>query len=315
MLPESRIWQALNILAILVNAFPLYAALNRPSKISETRLRSGLSITSDVTSSLSGLGNIATVSIVIDKTPIKNLVLSVDSIKNVGSRAIIPSDFYEPLSINVPKPWKILLVKNTGGEKFPVWKKINDQRFQASPKLLNPGDSITISLYATNTENDHLTVMQAFQLKPTWKAHILNLQAITEQPNPLTVTAGDPFLKFEPFIVYLYGTPFITTIGGSILFMIVYIHLLYYLKIITVARWQSIAAIVGVGILSLASSEAISTYLFPTVLIRMFGVNNLINMPWIVINFVLLAWLFAKAYVRGRNDNENPPLAQVGSEH
>src|SRR5208283_384539 len=150
MLLETRIWQALHVLAILVTAFvTLYGAFYVPSAFTEKRLQRSLFFAGDVTSALSALGDRIKLSILIDNTPVNNLVLLIGSISNTGSVAIIPSDFYENLSINVDKEWKILLAKNSTGKEHPVWKKVNDQKFEASPELLNPGDSITVNVYAT----------------------------------------------------------------------------------------------------------------------------------------------------------------------
>src|ERR1700719_3173444 len=105
----------------------------------------------------------------IGNEPVKNnLVVSTISIINTGSVAIIPSDYYTNLSINVDKQWKILSVINaTLGRTGPVWKKVTDQQFEASPELLNPGDTITVFLYVTNTEHERLAQQQIIQLKPT----------------------------------------------------------------------------------------------------------------------------------------------------
>jgi len=232
MLLETRIWQALHVLAILVTAFvTLYGAFYVPSAFTEKRLQRSLFFAGDVTSALSALGDRIKLSILIDNTPVNNLVLLIGSISNTGSVAIIPSDFYENLSINVDKEWKILLAKNSTGKEHPVWKKVNDQKFEASPELLNPGDSITVNVYATNTQ--HLTQDQTLhqlqilqELNPIWSAHILNLKSITESTNPITEITRDPFSTVAP-IVLLYGSALVVASVGAIFFMTIYINLLY----------------------------------------------------------------------------------------
>gem|GEM_PF-4471131 len=62
------------------------------------------------------------------------------------------------------------------------------------------------------------------------------------------------------------------------------------------SRWQSVGAIVGVGIISVTSSEAMTTYLFPNILNRLTGVDNWSNMPCIVLNLAVLVWLSFKAW-------------------
>jgi hypothetical protein len=162
--------------------------------------------------------------------------------------------------------------------------------------LLNPGDVITAILFATNTRFEHLTKEQTSQLRPTWSAHILNLKSITDQANPITEIREDPFKKF-PFVVVLYGSALVVTLLGTIIFMVRYINLLYYLGYLESGRWQSVGAVIGVGLISLTSSEAITTYLFPNIYVFLAGgINNWVNIPWIVLNLVLLVWLSWKAW-------------------
>jgi hypothetical protein len=231
----------------------------------------------------------------IDENPVKNLFLSTIGLKNIGSVAIIPSDFYEPLSINVDGSWKILLVKDDLREEHPIWKRVNDHKFEAVPELLNPDDAISVSVYTTNTQNDH---PQLAQLKPWWSTHILNLKSITVKNNQLNFSdelAQNPVNKLVPIVVFLYGPGLLSTSIGTIFFMVIYMRLLYQLKIITRARWSSIAAIVGVSIISVTSSESMTTYFFPDIFTRLTGVYNWLNMPWIILNLVVLMWLSWKA--------------------
>jgi hypothetical protein len=296
---ETRSWQAATIVALLLAALvPLYVALYVPSPVRETQLESSVPFVTSVTKSLSELGGRAQVSIVVDNEPLKNLVLASLTVTNKGSVAIVPADFYEKLAINVSDQWKILLVRNSNGTTTPMWTRVNDQKFEASPELLNPGDQISIDAYATNTKLSELSFSQVYDLKPSWSAHILNLKSITEQKNSILESAHDPLYTVTP-IVYLSGSALATTLLGATLFMAVYIRLLYHLDFITSSRLGSIAAIIGVGALSLASSEAMATYLFPNFFYQMFGINHWLNMPLIILNFISLVVLSWKARARG----------------
>jgi hypothetical protein len=243
MLLETRIWQALNILAILVSAFgALYAGFYVPSAFTEKKIESSPPVTAEVAGGLSALGDRIKLSILIDNEPVKNLVLSSTSITNTGSIPIVPTDFYTNLSLNVDKQWKILAVINALPETaHPVWKKINDQQFEASSELLNPSDVITAILFATNTQYEHLTREQVSQLKPEWSTHILNLKYIVKQTNPITKIITDPFKNF-PVVVFLFGSALLVTLTSTIFLMAVYINLLYYLDYLKDGRWQSVAA-------------------------------------------------------------------------
>src|ERR1700751_2939798 len=133
MFRESRIWHALDIFAILVSAFVYAICLFFvPSVFTERKLDSSPPITTEITAGISelwGLGDRIKLSMIVDQLPVKNLVASIISVKNTGSIAIVPSDFFTPLSINVDKQWKILLLvsKSTGGG-HSEWKKVNDQQ-------------------------------------------------------------------------------------------------------------------------------------------------------------------------------------------
>ena len=294
MFRERRIWHALDIFAILVSAFvTLYAGFFVPNAFTEKQLQSSLPVTTEITAEISelwGLGDRIKLSMIVDQLPVKNLVVSIISVKNTGSIAIVPSDFFTPLSINVDKQWKIFLLvsKSTGGGQ---WKMVNDQQVEMSPELLNPGDTIFVVLFLTNTQYEHLTLEQTEQLRPLWSAHILNLKSITTQTNPLK----EP--QFFPFILLLGGPTLLVTLLGAIFFMTIYVNLLYDLDYIRGIRWQSVGAIVGVGIISVISSEAMATYLFPNIYVFLTGgISTWLNMPWIVLNLVLLVWLSWKAW-------------------
>jgi hypothetical protein len=296
MFRERRIWQALNIIALLVSAFvTLYAGLFVPSVFTEKHLQSSLPITTDITAGLPellGLGDRIKLSVIVDNEPVKNLVVSIVSVQNIGSVPIVPSDFFAPLSISVDKQWKIVLLASKGTEGIvSEWKKANDQQVEMSPQLLNPGDIIRVVLFLTNTEYQHLTVKQTEQFKPLWSAHILNLKSITTRANPLKEQ------KLLPIVVLLGGPQLLATILIAIFFMTIYVNLLYDINYVRGIIWQSVAAIVGVGIISVVSSGAMATYLFPDIFVFLAGgISNWMNMPWIVLNLILLVWLSWRAW-------------------
>jgi hypothetical protein len=66
------------------------------------------------------------------------------------------------------------------------------------------------------------------------------------------------------------------------------------------------SSILIVTLISLTSAEAMTTYLFPNSYPRLTaGIDNWLNMPWIVLNFVLLVWLTGKAW-KGRARSSKP---------
>ena len=296
---ETRIWNALNILAILVTAFvALYAGFYVPSAFTEKELQSSPPVTAEVTDVLSPLGDRMKLSLTIDNVSISNLYMSINQITNTGVVPIVPADYYENLAINVNPPWKILTVLNPSANDHHVWKKVNDQQFKVSPELLNPGDTIFCVLVAENTQYEHPTLQQQLNPNPYWSAHILNLRSITVQKKPEAAIAEDP-IKL-PVTVVLYGSTLIGTVLLIIFFMTIYINLLNDLGYIGGTRWKTFGSVLIVSMISLTASEAMTTYLFPNSYSRLTsGVSHWLNMPWIVLNFVLLVWLTWKAW-KGR---------------
>lgn len=297
---ETRIWKVLNLVALIISSLAaLYGSFYTPNAFTEKQLRSTLPVTTTVVGALSPLQDKDKIQVylMIENEPVpNNLVISYIGIVNTGSVAIIPSDYYTNLSINVPTQWKILSVINATGTDRPVWKKVTDQQFEASPELLNPGDAIFVFVYLTNTANKLLTREQTTLLKPTWSAHILNLKSISEATNPFSEIKRDPLIN-EPFEIVLYGSGLVITLGGALFFMIIYINLLYDLNYLKGSRWQSAGTITGVGVISLTAAEAMATYLVPNIWVRLTGgVSNWLNMPWIVLHVVVLAWLSWKAW-------------------
>ena len=295
---ETRIWQAVNIIAILVPAFvTIYATFYFPSPYIAKQLQSSLPLTVDLTGEFSELGDQLKLSITDNNVRVPNLTELIVGITNTGNVPIIPADFYENLSINVDKPWRILLVKNitTRGAAHAVWQKVNDQKFQVKPDLLNPQEVIFASVYATNTQShpdEHLV------LKPHWSTHILNLKAITERKR----------IEFEDawIIVFLYGRNLILTVVGTIFFMFVYINLLYYVGALKTHRWQGVVAIIVVSIISFSSSEAMATYVLPNIFYSLAGgISHWMNLPPILANLGVLLWLSVKAW----RVHARPPLS------
>lgn len=95
--------------------------------------------------------------------------------------------------------------------------------------------------------------------------------------------------------------------------MSIYINLLYDLDYLKGRRWRFVGAIIGVGLLSLTSSEAMTTYLLPNFWVRLTGgISNWENLPWIVLNLVMLVWLSWKAR-NARAISPDPPDGRKGS--
>jgi hypothetical protein len=205
----------------------------------------------------------------------------------------VPSDFYERLAINVQKPWEILLVEAHDPPVSSVWHRVNDQKFEADPMLINPADTLRVSVYLTNMDVDRPTQDQINASLPTWSTHIMNLRSITVNKNILSEEAQ----RMWGVTITLYGWSLVITLVLSILFMAEYAHLLYETRIKSSKQWVVVVWLVVVGFLSVAASESIATYVAPTLMLRLTGISALINVPFIAANLFMLVYLWWEAYL------------------
>jgi hypothetical protein len=98
-----------------------------------------------------------TLSITINFEELEQLYISTYSIENNGNIPIKPSDFIEPVSISVNKPWGIYYISTTSSQvglksSNLLWKETLDDKYDRitlTPTLLNPTDKyyLTLILY------------------------------------------------------------------------------------------------------------------------------------------------------------------------
>jgi hypothetical protein len=293
---ERRTWQILNLLVILVSPIPpiflaQYANITGPEKL----LESNQIFPTNFIPGLTALGDRLSLSMSLDQRPIKNLVSATMLLTNTGKAPILPSDFVENLSINVSKPWSILTVVANDPPVSSNWHRVSDQKFEADPPLINPGDEVRANVYLTNTELDHPSQSEINDIDLGWATHVVNLRKIEVRENIITSESSHVWGA----VIYLYGWGLVATIVLSVLFMSEYIYLLYNTIIITNPRYKVIIWIVSVGLLSVAAAESLATYLFPTFIYKIFGTLNWMNIPWIAANFGLLVYLWWRAYREG----------------
>jgi len=188
----DRLFQILLTLsaALLTAAVPAYVAYDLWGRgaVPEKRVELNEFLAINPIRDLSSLGDKVSLSFRMGDQTIDNLVIARAWLTNAGTSPILPSDFYQNISVNVEQPWKILAVeheKTTSAISFK-WKKINDTRFEAEPALLNPGDRIYTNIYLTNTQFKEATAKKEY-LDPNivWNARIVNLRGFTTPPNDL----------------------------------------------------------------------------------------------------------------------------------
>jgi hypothetical protein len=223
-------WKLVGLLVALATAAaPAYVAYDLwgrgPAPEKKVELNRFAAI--DPLRDLSSLGERASLSLQVEHQTINNLVIAQALIKNVGKTPILPSDYVQPLSVSVKTPWKIVAVANSKLFSSAAvqlrWKRVDDFTFEAEPALLNPADLIATYVYLTNSRP---TVGEGSSSVPKpeveWKARIVNLRSFYEPPS---------FFDRAPqqrwgIYVELSGWALPFTLGATLLFQALYLHLL-----------------------------------------------------------------------------------------
>lgn len=152
---------------------------------------------------LSALGDRVSIYIKVEDQTFDNLVIARAYLLNAGSSPILPSDFFENLSINVETPWKIVAVENGGFFRGVTlkWKRISDTRFEAAPALLNPGDSVPVTIYLTDTRKSGIakTDKQAIR-RSSGRLESLTFVRLTICPHNLISLLALPRPRASPWL-------------------------------------------------------------------------------------------------------------------
>ena len=116
----------------------------------------------------------------IDESNVTNLSIAHFSIKNVGQKEILKTDFHQNLQIKVNEPWEIIGISADYTKPKHVeleWISIDNNISELKPMLINPNDYYQASVYITNTEFDSQADEEA-RPKFQWSARITNLHEI-----------------------------------------------------------------------------------------------------------------------------------------
>jgi hypothetical protein len=240
---------------------------------------------------LVALSTLGDVSIRVQDHEVNNLFIVSVIVSNSGHTPILPDDYYEKLAVSVDKPWRIFAFQES--EIVPGvslhWKSAGPRKYEAECVLLNPGDAALLTIYLVNDEiGDPDAEIEAPVFH--WNARITNLQEITEEmvyPSPLEGVTG--------IVVLLYGWGLWFTIAVAIGFQVVYLHLFARCGLFEQWNWKGMLLIVLSGLISCAAAECISMYLVGGYMSDTLGVPHKFNVPPIVLNGILLAFLWWKA--------------------
>jgi len=295
---ESGFWKVITLMVILLTAvIPAYVAYDLYSRGSAPAPEKRVELLR--LPPLNALWDISTegnkVKLTLNEQPLDNLFTVQAMIKNMGSVPILPSDYYEKLSVSVQEPWKIVNVDNSFSKAFVQlhWKRVDDAKFEAEPALLNPGDIVYTKVYVTNTKLGSFSALEkSNEPQVAWSARIVNLRAFSEPPSILERVQRKQF----GIQVELSGWALPFTLVTALLFQALYLHLLSCAGFLRGWNWHTIALILCASLLGFAAAESIATYLFGNLRTEMFGVDHWVNAPWIIIH-ILVLWLL---FWRGR---------------
>jgi hypothetical protein len=296
---ENRFWQTLTILVMLLTvAVPTYVAYDLQAKGSapEKKIEIRKTQTMNLMEDLSALGDKVDLSLRIENQVTDNLFIAKAWLNNVGTAPILPSDYYEKISVNVPTPWKILAVEDEKGFQSLVnfkWKRISDTKFEAEPALLNPKDMVSTNIYLTNTQfRKKSSADKRPEVKVEWKARIVNMKGFAEIPSfSIDLKDGGVSINLE-------GWSLAFTIITSMLFLALYLHLMLRAGFIGNINLRGIILIVAAGLLSFAAAESMSTYLYGSFNTKLLGVSHWLNAPWIIAHTIVIISLWLKAHRR-----------------
>jgi len=263
---ETRLWKFLPIVVTLITAFvpivvmyDLYYRGSIPEKYLELDKRLAVNPLRDL--NIKG-GNVALNLSVGDKT-FNNVVITSFTLRNTGKSPVVPSDYQEPMTVTVKPPWQIIAIENdptfediTGITL--VWDRVSDQRFEAKPALINPGDYIVETVYLTNTAFKSAQKLAPFpEVDIAIKARITNMQRFTTAPSLF-----DQLKTPIGFTVYLDGPAVLFTVVVASIFLFWYLILLRKSSLLALVDYKSRLIVVGLAILSISVAEVIAYYIF-----------------------------------------------------
>jgi hypothetical protein len=262
---ETRIWTAATLAVALLTGVPgIVAALSteKPPAAPERALELTTLTSSDALANMNALGKRLSIRLRIDKEEISNVATQIVSLQNIGSMAIMPGDFVEPLSVSVSPPWKIVAVQN-GSEDIPiVWTRKDDTTFVASKTSINPGERLVETVYATDLSVPRQGVTDGPpQLAVKVHARVVNMNGFSSLKPPI----NDLRLPHGWFAIYIdgFGIPF--TIISAGIFLYWYILLLQKARMLATNSFRGASLIVLVAFLSYATAEVLTYYAFGTV--------------------------------------------------
>jgi len=310
-----------NSLVVALAVYPIWASydLHEHGPEPEKHLQLSQVGTINPLKDLQPLSPNKNVELKIGEQTVPSLFIANAYLSNTGKSPILPSDFHEKISVSVTTPWSIIAIENSTSELHGVkleWKQMTPQLFEATPTLLNPGDSTSSIVYLTHPNLDPLkSTRDTDEPKLTWNARIVNLKAIEE-----TKVLSDEWISrltgsFR-FYVFLSGKKlwFVWVAGLANLALI--LHLLVRARLMPSRwNWKSSLMIVIAATLSASAAECSGTYIFTDGIFswiaeiagpaakELLQTDHLWNSPPILLNAIVILTLmnWPKQNYKGRN--------------
>lgn len=120
---------------------------------------------------------------------LKNLYHISYHIENNGEAPIMQNDFLEKLTVVFPKRWQIIGLDSSHSdppEFRPIWEKIDNNKIQLKPILINPKDKFDLNIYLSDNKDEKFEMNEVQNvLQGTWTVRIPNLSKIDIQ-DPVT---------------------------------------------------------------------------------------------------------------------------------
>lgn len=220
-------------------------------------------------------------------------------LENVGVDPILPQDFYEPITVGVNPPWKIVSVLNEELANLylkVVWERIDDQHYAAKPCLINPGDKVSARVYITNTDQKNTTLDNIKSPSLEWTTRVPRMKGFEKDDFSIDERDKDLF----PLSVHIDGYGLLYVLIAGPVFFAATFYLSCANGLIIPTRKRTVLLVTAEALLGFAAAESIVTYIFPPLRVQLVGVEHNINLPFIILQAGVLVALFIAARLSAR---------------
>lgn len=193
--------------------------------------------------------------LLLDQKPLTTLSARFAHLQNSGDSPILPEDFEEPLRVRADHPWQLVEVAIQESKPKGIrteWSAIDDGVFELSPLLLNPGDELTITSYATlaDEEADPCTVPNL-----NWSGRIVGVRSFART---LERESSVPAL-LKPEIRLRGWSPYYVVALASALVMFS-LGIGWKSRRLAIRGFSTFVLLLGVAIASFATAEIVVSY-------------------------------------------------------